>query len=126
MRKIILTILVGIGLVAVATLVLKDASESSSWFTLDTLFHFVGGVYTAWCASLFARRPASIFFGALMIGLAWELAECASSVYGPTYWPEVSRYYHTGGLIDTIHDLFADILGTISFILLYCRHEKEK
>ncbi len=123
-RKLIPVPVVGLGLFLAAILMLKDVPESASWFSLDTGFHVAGGIFAAWCGSLFFKNKAKVFLLALVIGLVWELAEYLSSVYGQTYWPLVYRYYHGGGLVDTIDDLFADLLGMILFILLYYRHEK--
>ncbi len=121
-RKIFFTFLFGVFLVALATWFLKDLPESNSWFTLDTVFHFVGGMFAAWCACLIAKDKRVVFVLAVLIGLGWELAEYLSLIYGPIYWPVIYPYYHGGGLIDTLHDLVADVFGIIIFILLYYRY----
>lgn len=124
MRKIIFTLFAGLTIWIVAAVFLTGLPESDSWWTLDTFFHFVGGVFAAWCGSLFSRDKINIFLVALMIGLLWELAEYISSVYGQDYWPVIYNYYRGGGLVDSVHDLIADVLGAGLFILLYYRYEK--
>jgi len=123
-RKILIALLGGVGFVALATVTLKDMPKEDSWFALDTGFHFLGGVFAAWFASLFTNRQLRVFIGVVLIGLLWELAEHLSTVYGQTYWPVIYVYYHSGSLVDTIHDLIADALGGIIFILIYYRYEK--
>lgn len=124
MRKIYLTLLVGLIIWGAAVVFLTGELESNSWWTLDTFFHLIGGVFAAWCGCLFFRDKAKIFSLAMLIGVGWEFAEHLSSVFGPTYWPTIYLYYHGGGLVDTLHDLIADFLGAVVFILLYYRYEK--
>lgn len=121
--RIFSTLLIGVALVLMATLVLKDVPESTSWFTLDTIFHILGGMFAFWCGLLVFDNKWHVFFLALIIGLGWELAEYTSSVFGPNYWPSIYPYYHGGGTVDTLHDLVADIFGAALFILLYYRHD---
>lgn len=125
-KKVGFTILVGVSLVLLASFMLKDAPESSSWFTLDTLFHFVGGGFAAWCGSLVSRKKVAVFLVAMFISVVWEVAEHLSTIYGPVYWPAIYRYYHGGGFVDTVGDLWADFFGAVTFILLYYRYENEK
>lgn len=125
MLKVVSTILVGVFLVIVASVVMKALPDGDGFFGLDNFFHFSGGIFAAWCSYLFlekfkiGNKLAMIVVGGLLIGLAWEVCESISSTFGQTYWPLIYKYYRGGGITDTMSDLVFDFGGILFFILIY-------
>lgn len=95
---------------------------------LDKIFHIVGGFLIAWFfidyfdelkTSDKLKRLIICLAGAALISLVWEFAEHFSSVYGPTHFPWIYHYFYGGNLVDTLHDLIADLSGALLFGLFF-------
>lgn len=87
---------------------------------LDKLLHLIGGVVVGiFVWAVFEReisrlsRPAGFVFilGAMaIIGIFWEIAEYNMHLIKETA-PLIYKYFHGGGLADTLADLVMDLLG---------------
>lgn len=125
--------------VAVALVFLVGVVFSGRWEWylryphFDKVLHVTGGFVIAWfMAHLFARdsREASPWGSVALlvgmtaiVGIAWELAEYSSNLWFSTAhsgWQAfVYRYFHGGGLADTLGDLVGDIAGALALCALY-------
>lgn len=109
-----------------------------SWFDLyvkfssfDTLVHFLGGACVAFFFARYTRVELDTFphikkilfltACACFVGVLWECAEYASSVLSPEYAPFITNYFYIGTLADTLMDLIADMLGGLTFALLWIK-----
>ena len=93
----------------------------------DKVMHVTGGFVIAWFAAILLTRdivrvslPSALILiigSALIVGVAWEVAEYMSNVYfvdatdgvRATIW----RYFHGGDLKDSLLDLGADTIGAL-------------
>ncbi|MEK7600839.1 MAG: hypothetical protein AAB463_02685 [Patescibacteria group bacterium] len=96
--------------------------ELIPWF--DKLMHLAGGASIAWLAhrhfshnSHTHQNPLyawAILGVVAVVGIAWEVAEHTSSLFGQTYWPSIYMYFHGGDLTDTLIDLVLDLTGALA------------
>jgi uncharacterized membrane protein YjdF len=99
------------------------------WF--DQVLHFSGGFLVAMFFSSYLKEQ--LFVGsklkntliivgvAIFIGVIWEFLEYLASLtlIGPIYTTFHIKAYFIGDLDDTINDLLMDILGAITFALIF-------
>ncbi len=93
--------------------------ELVPWF--DKLMHLCGGAAIAWLAHRHFSHGTSSHHSPLyawailgvvaVVGVAWEVAEHTSSLYGQAHWPSIYAYFHGGDLTDTLIDLVLDLSG---------------
>lgn len=96
------------------------------WF--DKLMHLTGGAAIAWLAHRhFSHRAQgnhnplhtwAILGVVAVVGIAWEVAEHTSSIFGEVYWPSIYAYFHGGDLTDTLADLVLDLAGALAVLHL--------
>ena len=95
----------------------------------DKLMHFWGGFCAAWFFAVYFSRAlrqtppgfsvlAKVSFAGL-VGIVWEIAEYASDVLSPVYFPELARFLYIGTLGDTLADLAADMAGAALLALIW-------
>jgi hypothetical protein len=112
---------------------------STEWYqrfpNFDTFLHVAGGFTIAWLLVAWFIRdlkqlhgPAVLIFllgGTMLVGVGWEIAEYLSGHLfsdAPSGWQAfVWRYFHGGGLTDTLGDLIADAGGALGAAVLFLR-----
>jgi len=98
------------------------------WF--DMSLHFLGGFFMAMLfGTYFANtnfpskkeRWLAVVGAATFIGVVWEFAEytAAQTLIEPLYNNFGFRAYFIGDLDDTINDLLMDIVGALTFSVLW-------
>jgi len=98
------------------------------WF--DVFLHFLGGFFVAmlmvhYLADIKTKSKLKnylIITGAvILIGVLWEFAEYLANqtLVEPIYNSFGIKAYFIGDLDDTLNDLLMDILGAISWLLLF-------
>ena len=99
------------------------------WFDMLAL-HFLGGFFMAMLMFYYLAdvKPPSklksylVIVGAVsFIGVVWEFAEYLANqtLIEPIYEHFKVRAYFIGDLDDTINDLLMDVVGAITFLLLW-------
>lgn len=81
---------------------------------LDLVVHFVAGVVISMTLTLFTKSWLLIFTSAVTLSLAWELIEfLCDSIFGTNMqrWKDSYTRFKRGGLIDSMTDLIAAIVG---------------
>jgi hypothetical protein len=91
---------------------------------LDSVMHFLGGIAIGWFILAYAAQRGKtlphrnkVIWLALLIGLAWEIAEQTSGLFFKG--TEFYRFFHGGGPIDTVFDLLFDMAGAMLAYVLY-------
>ncbi len=80
------------------------------WY-YDIIMHFLAGIGIALSALYVLKNPKDIILITLVAGLAWELFEVYFNIAGS---PIGSTAYR----LDTLKDLFDDVLGSVLVYLL--------
>jgi hypothetical protein len=124
--KLYTSFVLALGVVCVHFLAISN-SWYWKWVLLDIPMHYFGGVLIAVLSWWFIEciRSEIVFFksavyvatSVLLVGLAWEVFEYATGLYG------VSRDAY---LKDTILDVIMDMLGAITIIGLIWHNYKIK
>lgn len=101
---------------------------------LDKLFHLLGGATLAafvlsWFEKDLDRMPRgiAILFAvgiAAIIGIFWEVAEASSGTLAKDVLPLFYKYFHGGGLWDTLGDLVVDIVGALILAAAWLRNHR--
>lgn len=126
---------IGIAIVPMAAvyafdyLVSQPLSLYRLWPSFDIPMHLIGGFVTAWSALIFFRayrRTMPFFVFAVLligvvsfVGIAWEWYEFIhDQLYPPILFQPSIR--------DTMGDLFFDIVGAVSFVMVLFVRERRK
>ena len=95
------------------------------WY--DLLLHFLGGMWVAFAAAKFFRKPISeigwmgpVFLVALvaLVGVTWEIYEFTID---ELFFEERALWRAQDGNTDTMSDLMMDLAGGIAVALWYAR-----
>lgn len=119
MKRYIIPVSIGIGLVIIATVVAGDLGWYDAIPFFDKLLHFSGGIIAGWISYIFMRRYVAsaprlvqglfVLSGTALIGISWEFAEYLSSALD--FYLAIEGYLYIGDLRDTIFDLVMDLTG---------------
>lgn len=98
----------------------------SAYPSFDKILHVAGGLAMAWLALALLQNDIThlpawkqfliVISVATFVGVVWELAEYLSG-FSRESIPLLFRYFSGGDLVDTLGDLFADIVGGSAFAL---------
>ncbi len=134
MKKYLLPILAALVLFFIATTVSEHFRIYSIFHSIDKLYHVIGGMILGWFFMLTFQpelktmpvyKKVLLLVGCVsLIGILWELAERASSVYAIHRYTTLYHLFHGGDLNDTLGDLSADIGGGILFSFCYASFAK--
>ena len=129
--KIFKALLPMITVLAVVIAYLYIVSIDVPWW-LSIIFHFAGGLATAWSALMvygfyqkkfkLKIRPQFLFYLFLislvaLVGILWEVYEYIHDCFSPIVFQP--------SLTDTMSDLAADLLGAIAFVgILFFRRQR--
>ncbi len=99
---------------------------------LDKVFHLLGGAtLAAFALSWFEKdldripRGIAILFAvgiATIIGIFWEVGEASSGTLAKDVFPLFYKYFHGGGLWDTLGDLVVDVVGALALATAWLRN----
>lgn len=102
---------------------------------LDKVFHLLGGATVAAIAlSWFEKdtkhmpRGIAILFVVgitAIVGVFWEVAEASSGALAKDVLPLFYKYFHGGGLLDTLGDLVVDLAGGLLLAMTWLRTHKQ-
>lgn len=112
MVKLILPILAAILVLFVGVYISGRLAIYQDFPHFDKVMHTLGGATVVWIL-LAGRRNSSFkeaFVFALSVGLLWELAEWSSGHYF-SHISVIYKYFHGGDFLDTITDIFFDLVG---------------
>ena len=97
---------------------------------LDKVYHFLGGFTLGWFFYLYFfdqkqdqpfpnfKKILTVVSATCFIAVLWEYAERLSTLYGPQYAPFIYHWFQGGDLNDTLLDILAGTLGSLSFVSL--------
>ena len=98
----------------------------NSFPLFDKLMHLLGGFALAWLAHALFRHSLAklplmtrlVFFagGVALVGVGWEIAEFLANDAQDVF-PIFYRYFHGGGLGDTLADMTTNIIGALIYAL---------
>lgn len=130
-KRLIAPLITGLCLLFFAFFVAHWLHLFERWVYFDKSMHFTAGLALAFFfARLFDQELAQISIiksiivltGLVcLVGVMWEFIEFISNTFSPTYAPLLFNYLHIGDLADTLCDIVADILGCLSFILIWVK-----
>ncbi|MEK7125047.1 MAG: hypothetical protein AAB864_01485 [Patescibacteria group bacterium] len=90
----------------------------------DKVLHLAGGFAVAWLAHALFRSsvthlspvPRIVFIAGVvaLVGVAWEIAEFLSN-RAQDVFPLFYRYFHGGGLADTLADMTTNVIGALIY-----------